>query len=274
MKLNFAFILASFGLYAATPLAAADPYGPSSVSAPQASSSSTASSGKNAGPVAPKDESLGATLAVGYESEYYFNGRGIAKDLVFTSLDWSTPLTDMFSVNLGAWYGHGDGDFSNLNLSAGVSANLGPVTVGVRYRWIDIISPPDETPGDILQHSANEIGLTLDSKIGPVNLNVAGYYDTQTDGFYFEAGANGSIKITDWLSLVPGVAVGLNSHYYEIDGFSHVRVSLAAPITLTKWATLTPFIAGNLTLDKLKHLEPDEVYGSTVYGGVTLSVRF
>ena len=51
--------------------------------------------------------------------------------------------------------------------------------------------------------------------------------------------------------------------------------SFAAPgITLTKTATLTPFIAGNLTLDKLRHLEPDEIYGSTVYGGVTLSVRF
>jgi hypothetical protein len=221
---------------------------------------------------------------VGYESEYYFNGRGIAKDLGFASLDWTPQLDNTFSLNLGAWYGNSASeDFSNLNLSAGVSANLGPVTVGVRYRWIDIITPPEDTPGNILKDSINEIGLTLDSKAGPVNLNGAAYYDDQTDGFYFEFGGNVPIKITEWLRLVPGAAVGLNSDYYGIDGFSHVRVSLAAPIRLTKTATLTPFIAGNLVFDKLKHVsvpggeeeeEEEENYPSEVYGGITLTVKF
>ncbi len=77
-------------------------------------------------------------------------------------------------------------------------------------------------------------------------------------------------RSTNGISLVPGVLISFGSDYYGVDGGNTIRPSLAMPIKLTKTATLTPYIAGNLPYDSLDSLGED----SRVYGGVALSVTF
>lgn len=251
----------------------------------------TAPSGKSAKGVIPQvaapEEDLGLTLAVGYDSHYFFRGLNLAEDWISTSLDWTLPLTKDLRLDTGANFGTSAGDtarigklvldgasYERLELNANLVATLGPVELGVGYRWYHHM-------GDLgnVMEDGNEVGVNLATKLGPINFGVGAYRDFSIDGWYFEAAVNTEIKISDRVSLVPGVNIGYAdqySYHFKVLGFrpktdswTNVGVSLALPIKLTKRATLTPYIAGNFPLNDVKDIEDNQVYG-----GVSLSVKF
>ena len=78
------------------------------------------------------------------------------------------------------------------------------------------------------------------------------------------------------MSLVPAVKAGYGfTNYYTFgghqSGLTHVIPSLSAPIKLTKTATLTPYVAYNISLDT-RHL--NNTQDSEFFGGVKLGVTF
>src|SRR5690349_17461944 len=85
----------------------------------------------------PVEEPLGFTLSVGYDSHYVFRGVLFAENLVWGQIDGTIPLTDMLSINVGAWYGTsaddsgvfnipgGSGSFHELDLYGAILADLG-----------------------------------------------------------------------------------------------------------------------------------------------------
>jgi hypothetical protein len=255
----------------------------------------TAPSGKAPAPVAPAPEQdLGFTLGVGYDSSYIFRGLQLAENWVSSSLDYTLPLTQTLRLDVGANYGGSADDsfgeslvsdvlgldvsgasYQRLELGAGLVADLGGVELGLGYRWYHHMGD-----AEAILEDGHEIGLTVAAKAGPVNVGVGAYYDAAVDGWYFEAGINSEIKLTDSISLVPGATVGYANEYSyhfdvlgsqpAVDGFTHVGLSLALPIKLTKSATLTPFIAANLPVDELDDLGED----NQLHGGVSLSVKF
>lgn len=256
----------------------------------------TAPSGKAPAPVAPapEEQDLGFTLGAGYDSSYIFRGLQLAENWVSTSLDYTLPLTQTLRLDLGASYGSSADDsfgeslvsdalgididglsYQRLELGAGLVADLGGVELGLGYRWYHHMGD-----AEAILEDGHEIGLTVAAKAGPVNVGVGAYYDAAVEGWYFEAGINSEIKLTDRISLVPGATVGYANEYSyqfsvlgsqpEVDGFTHVGLSLALPIKLTKTATLTPFIAGNLPVDELDDAGED----NQLHGGVSISVKF
>ncbi len=251
----------------------------------------TAPSGKGAKNVAPEiapvEQDLGLTLAVGYDTHYFFRGLNLAEDWVSTSLDWTLPLTQNLRLDTGAAFGTTAGDsakfgdfgldgvsFQRLELSAELVATLGPVEIGAGYRWYHNLGDL----GDVME-DGHEVGVNLATKLGPLNFGVGAYHDFSIEGWYFEAAVNSEIKLCDRVSLVPGANIGYASEYSyhfnlfglkpQVDKFTAVTVSLAMPIKLTKRATLTPYVAGNLPLDDLKDVEDNQLYG-----GVKLAVKF
>ena len=229
--------------------------------------------------VAPAaDDSLGATLSIGYESQHLFHDVFIGDNWVSGEIDWAMPLTGNVSLDLGATYGgradDKDGSLQRLDLAAGLRANLGAANIGLGYRWIHYMGEVDNVFG---LSEGHEVGLSISTSAGPVNLDLGGYYDFGADGWYFSAGVNTEIKITDRLSLVPGVSVGYVVDYdYHglalsgLNGFTAVNLTLEAPYKLTKHATLVPFIGGRLPIDALK----DAGLDNQLYGGVFLRVKF
>jgi hypothetical protein len=219
----------------------------------------------------PVEEPLGFTLTAGYDSHYVYRGVLFAENLVSVGLDGTLPLTDMLSLNVGAWYGSsaddsgvfGNGSFQELDLYAALLADLGPVTVGLKYTAYLYNN------GSGLE-DINEVGIFASTTVGPLDVIAGAYYDDVTDGFYFETGVAHTFEVTDRNSLVPAVLVSYGEDYYGVNGFNHIRVGLSAPIKLTSTATLTPYIAGNFPVDALDDLGED----SRVYGGVALSVSF
>ena len=109
-------------------------------------------------------------------------------------------------------------------------------------------------------------------KAGPINVGLGYYYDWEEyEGHYLEATVSSSFKVTPWLAIEPaaGIAYGFDYNFGG-NGWDHVVMSLGFPIALTETATLTPYIAGNLPIDKLEDTGEDAL----LYGGVSLSVEF
>jgi hypothetical protein len=222
------------------------------------------------------EEPLGFTATIGYDTHYIFRGVLFAENLVSAAIDGTIPLTDTLSLNAGAWYAtsaddsgrFGDGgSYHELDLYAGILVDLGPATVGLKYThyFFGGHSTDNGAVNDV-----NEIGLTLATTVGPVDVTAGVYYDDETDGFYGEVGVSHIFAITDSFSLVPGALISYGEDYYDVSGFNHVKVGVSAPIKLTSTATLTPYIAYNIPIDALDDLGEDD----QLYGGISLSVSF
>jgi hypothetical protein len=247
------------------------------------------SSGKGGPAITPPaaDNDLGGTLSVGYDSDYYFRGLSLGEDWVSANLGFGVTLTEGLKLDLGAYYGSSFDsvdDYDRLVLSAGLTKDFGVVDASLGYRFYS-----HNGLGGQLFDDTNEIYVGVGAALGPINVALSGNYDVEDDSFYFDLGVNSEIKVTEWLSFVPGANIGygvdynyqtgnliddLNSSFgtdFSVaDGFTAVTVSLAAPIKLSSRFTIVPYIAGRLPVDALDDLGED----NEVYGGVSLSVKF
>jgi hypothetical protein len=210
------------------------------------------------------DEDLGFEVGIGYDSKYVFRGVDFGDHSVWGSIDYSAPLTDNLDLGLGLWYetvAETGNSFEELDVISGLTYSLGAVDLGVGLIWYYF---PDN------DSDALELGTSIGTSVGPVDLGGAASYDFEVDGWYFEVSAESTIELTDSISLVPGALVSYGQDYYGVSGFNNAGVSLALPIALTKSATLTPYVAGSFALDALEALGEDDHF----YGGVSLSVSF
>jgi hypothetical protein len=233
-------------------------------------------SAKAPAPVAPPQETpLGVTLGIGYDTDYVYRGLETAKNLVTASIDFNHPINDVISLDLNAWFGvsaddravawAGGGSYEELRLSGTILANLGAFTAGVKYTYFDYLGHSGNFVEDV-----NEVGLVLGTSVAGFELGFYGAYDDATDGYYFEYAVSRKIQINDTISIVPGVLISHATGYYDVSGGNNVLPNLSVPIKLTKSATLTPYIAGNLPIDSLK----DTGERNRVFGGVRLTVSF
>jgi hypothetical protein len=243
-----------------------------------AASAFAGSPGKAPAPVqapAPAEEPLGITASIAYDTHYVFRGVLFAENLVSTALDATIPVTDVISINAGAWFGtsaddsgvfgNPPGSFHELDLYGAVMADLGVVNVGLKYTHYFYFGDVESGVDDV-----NELGVVATAALGPVDVNGGAYYDWTTEGFYFEVGVSKTFELTDRISIVPGALVSFGDDYYGVSSFNHVKVGVALPIKLTSTATLTPYVAGNLPLEDLDDAGEED----RVYGGVSLSVTF
>ncbi len=266
----------------------------------------TAPAPSKGGPVVQPEEdgalfdSVGATLEVGYDTRYYFRGLWFADNTVWSGLSLSIPLTEQLTLGLGALYtttvettlgsggagGIGDFDYSELDLSSSLTYDAGFAKFGLvytHYEFFDGFSGSNFGDnlgtGELNISSTEEVGLTVAAAVGPVNLYAGWFYDFNIGGSYAEVGADLPIEVTPWLSIVPAVKLGYGFDYYSgvaefggpSSGLTHVIPSISAPIKLTKSATLTPYVAYNMSLTS-RHLS--NTTNNEIFGGVKLSVSF
>jgi hypothetical protein len=242
------------------------------------------SSGKTVAPQIVEEPSteLGITASLGYDTNFIFRGVDFADHWVSGGIALDIPLVENVSFVGGASYGVSADDnaiadtlsgvsYQRLELNGGIAVDLGAAELGLGYRFYN-------HQGDLsnVLEDGHEVGVTVATSAGPLNFGLGGYYDFGIDGFYFEAAVNSVIEITESISLVPGASIGYAVDYswhvagFQADGFTAINLSLALPIKLTKNATLTPYVAGNLPVDALDDAGQD----SQIYGGVKLSVSF
>jgi len=235
---------------------------------------------------APADTDLGVTATLGYDTDFVFRGLNYANHWVSGGVSLDIPLVDTVSFVAGASYGVSADDnvvlgginqifpglsYERLELNGGIAVDLGAAELGVGYRFYN-------HQGDLSAalDDGHEVGITIATSAGPLNVGLGGYYDFGIEGWYFEAAVNSEIVINDTISLVPGASIGYAQDYswhvagFDRSGFTAVNLSLAMPIKLTSHATLTPYVAGLLPIDTLDAAGEDAI----VYGGIRLSVSF
>ncbi len=268
-------------------------------------------------------DSIGATLDVGYDSRYYYRGLWFADNIVWSSLNIAVPLISgsgedgagSLTWGIGATYistvetpfqnaagvGSDNGfDYSEIDLLTSLTYDAGFAKFGVQYLHYFY---PDTyagtfngvangaNDGEFGIKGAGEVGFTVTIPISAANLYLGYYYDFRVGGSYFQAAADYTIAVNDWLSIVPAIQTGYGIDYYtgnqsaltnnsgvnplgtaSTSGFTHVLFSVGAPIKLTKIATLTPYIAWNHSLDLRSSI--NFTTSNEVFGGVKLSLAF
>lgn len=246
------------------------------------------------------------TVEAGWDSRYYFRGLWFADQTTWGGISLSAPLT-MISENLTVGFGAlytstvetlvapaGPGnilDYSELDLTASLNYDFKFVKLGVvytSYQFFDTFSGSTSAgsfgAGEYAVKHVNEIGVVASRSFGPVNVFTSWYYDFNIGGSYFEAGADYPVKVLPYLTLVPAVKAGYGMDYYSngapengglaggvTSGFTHLLVSLAAPVNLTKTATLTPYVAWNISG---RARQSNNFTDNEVFGGVKIGVSF
>lgn len=224
--------------------------------------------------VAPADDSLGFSLAVGYDSTYIFRGVKYGDNLFSAGITAPIKLDDKTSLTFSPWYGHIVGkSYDELDLPVSLTHDFGFATLGVGYTWYRYPFSGFDT---------SEPNVTFSKTIGNLTVYGGAYLDVNAKGgdlfankggdagWYFETGAAYTVKVCEKFSLVPEAKISYGVDYYGVSGFNNVVVKLTAPITLSKNATLAPYIAGTFAIDSL-----DAIGGkSYVVGGAALTVTF
>ncbi len=223
-------------------------------------------SGKGVAVAEPEVTSpLSTALTVGYASTYEFRGLDLGDDLFNVDLTSTYQVNDKLALSVGAWYGTlWDGDYNELDLTAGGTYDLGFGTGGLLYRHYLY-------DGDLTDN--NEIGLIFATKAwNGLVLSAGSYYDIEFEGWYFELGAGYTRQLTDIIGLQVSTGVSYIIDYNGVDGdgFNHAFAQIGLPITLRENVTLTPFVKGTLAIDVLDDAGADDLF----LGGANLTVTF
>ncbi len=222
-------------------------------------------------------DSIGASIAVGYDTDYIFRGYDIGHDSVWSQLDLSIPLGDNLEFAVGAWYQNafnGDGD-DELDIYASLAYDFG--TFGLEFGYTHYAYPQGiaGTGAGSNGDESNEAYISLGTTVGPVDVSLGWYYDFDLEVSYVELAGGTSIPLSAHVSLDPSVGIS----YIDIDdpgpgvdgsGLNHAFAKLELPIQLTGTATLTPYVAVSSALDVADDLGEDDYF----WGGVSLSVSF
>ncbi len=260
-------------------------------------------------------DSVGADVSVGYDSRYYFRGLWFADNIISSFVNLSIPLVGgagedgVGSITWGLGGGYiatyetpvnpggvnaNSFDYSEFDLYTSLSYELGWATFGVQYQYYGY---PDTYSGsnfgagvsggdpELGITGAHEVGVTLSIPLGAASFGVGYFYDLTIGGSYFQAAADYTIAVNDWLSIVPAAQLGYGIDYYtgtrgvafagvatQSSGFTHCLVSVSTPVQLTKTATLTPYVAWNFAFDTRNYM--NATADNEVFAGIKLSVAF
>ncbi len=215
-------------------------------------------------PQAPSSSVWTGSVTLGYDTDYIFRGQEVSTDNVSTRLDLNYGLSAGSTLNLNAWYTNStDSNFDELNLTATVNYKLSDcMTIGPSLRHY---SYPTSNANTEL-----EFGVALGTAVGGLPVNLAAYYNEETEGYYLELGTSKSFKVSDTLNLVTSAAIGYMDTDAGVSDLSHATVSVALPINLNG-VTLTPYVAGNFPLDGIDAITTQD---DEIVGGVSLKVGF
>lgn len=246
-----------------------------------------------AAPAAPASEglmgSITATADISYDSRYYFRGLWFADNILTTTINVTVPLADKLTLGLGGSYVKdmatpygGSFDYQERDLFGSLNYDAGFAKFGLVYTQYGFpkgfsgsLNGGFIGAGELNVNGAEELGFTVSAPVGPVNVSAGAYYDFRIGASYYQLGFDTSVEVTSAISIVPAIAAGYGvGDYYtgatSTSGFTHLIPSVSAPVKLSKNATLTPYVAYNISGDQRR----GNTTNSEAFGGVKLSVSY
>jgi len=199
-------------------------------------------------------------LTAGYDSEYYYRGLWFSNQNAWYNLGASKKLSDTTTLNALAYYTSSNdrrSSYQELDLGANLAYDAGFATLTTGYTYFFFF---DGYAGNGYgQTFAHELFVSAAKSIAGVNVTATYAYDLYIDASYAEIAVDKSFALSDSTSLVLKAAAGysIGGYYTAFDGngyniggesvWTHVALTASLPIALSKTATLTPYIAYNMS---------------------------
>jgi hypothetical protein len=199
-------------------------------------------------------------LTAGYDSEYYYRGLWFSNQNAWYNIGASKKLSDTTTLNALAYYTSSNDRrslYQELDLGASLAYDAGFATLTAGYTYFFFF---DGYAGNGLGQSfASEFFVSAAKTVGPVNVTATYAYDLYIDAGYAELAVDKSFALSDSTSLVLKAVAGysLGGYYTAFNGagfntgtestWTHVGLNASLPIALSKTATLTPYIAYNIS---------------------------
>lgn len=213
---------------------------------------------------APAASPVAYDLTAGYDSEYYYRGLWFSNQNAWYNLGASKKLSDKTTVSALAYYTSSNdirSQYQELDLGASVAYDAGFATVTAGYTYFFFFNGylGNKNAGTPSQSFAHELYLSAAKTVGPVNLTATYAYDLYVDAGYAELAADKSFALNDTTSLVLKATAGYSvGGYYTAFGanglntgtesvWTHLGLNASLPIALSKTATLTPYVAYNIS---------------------------
>ncbi|MDP4592903.1 MAG: hypothetical protein NWR29_06090 [Opitutales bacterium] len=199
-------------------------------------------------------------LTAGYDSEYYYRGLWFSNQNASYNIGASKTLSDTTTLNALAYYTSSNdrrSSYQELDIGASLAYDAGFATLTAGYTYFFFF---DGYAGNGAgQTFASEFFVSAAKTVGPVNVTATYAYDLYIDAAYGEIAVDKSFEINDTTSLVLKAAAGYSfgGYYTAFDGngynigtesvWTHVALTASLPIALSKTATLTPYVAYNMS---------------------------
>ncbi|MEY5006261.1 MAG: hypothetical protein RI969_1349 [Verrucomicrobiota bacterium] len=199
-------------------------------------------------------------LTAGYDSEYYYRGLWFSNQNAWYNLGASKKLSDTTTLNALAYYTSSNdrrSSYQELDLGASLAYDAGFATLTAGYTYFFFF---DGYAGNGFgQTFSHELFVSASKAVGPVNVTATYAYDLYIDASYGEIAVDKTFEISDSTSLVLKAAAGYSfgGYYTAFDGngyniggesvWTHIGLNASLPIALSKTATLTPYVAYNIS---------------------------
>ena len=209
---------------------------------------------------APAASPVSYDLTAGYDSEYYYRGLWFSNQNAWYNLGASKKLSDTTTLNALAYYTSSNDRnslYQELDLGASLAYDAGFATLTAGYTYFFFFN--GYLGGGAGQTFASEFFVSAAKTVGPVNVTATYAYDLYIDAAYGELAVDKTFALSDSTSLVLKAVAGYSfgGYYTSFGGnglnngtesvWTHVGLNASLPIALSKSATLTPYIAYNVS---------------------------
>jgi hypothetical protein len=205
-------------------------------------------------------------LTAGYDSEYIYRGLWFSNQNAWYNIGASKKLSDTTTLNALAYYTSSNDRrslYQELDLGANIAYDAGFATLTAGYTHFFFFN--GYLGGGDGQTFASEVFVSAAKTVATVNVTATYAYDLYIDAAYAELAFDKSFALSESTSLVLKAASGYSiGGYYtlfnpgqsqggngqNIGGesvWTHVTLTASLPITLSKTATLTPYVAYNIS---------------------------
>lgn len=259
-----------------------------------------------------------ASLSTGWDSLYMFRGVNVLRDgagsnewdngIQWTAASFTYNLTENDSLTLSPWMGFGlasGQSYKEFDLALNYAHTIDNLTLGLGYTFYNIMGEDTNNAnqhGAARQSYANEInasvGYNIDLGFMKLTPSVTYFYNIGPDNdegqnnrgsmssaaSYLSLRVDGSVAITDRLSLNPYVGYGINfrQNYEdneEFNGSNNVEYGVAAPFKINNTITVSAYIAQSIAFQELNNTsasgaDVDSTRQFTTFGGAKVTFSF
>jgi hypothetical protein len=253
-----------------------------------------------------------ASLSTGWDSAYMFRGANVLRDttnhakggengnewdngIQWTAASFTYNLTPNDSITLSPWMGYGlasTNAYKEFDLALNYAHTIDALTLGLGYTFYDVMAAGSE---DLFANELNaSVAYNLDLGFIKLTPSVTYFYNIGPDNgedfaenhglmssaaSYLSLRLDGSVAITDRLSLNPYVAYGINFRQNwedneEFNGSNNVEYGVAAPFKINNTITVSAYIAQSIAFQEINNAVGSDTRQFTTFGGAKVTFSF